>query len=273
LAKAQELSPDLPGYFSTRLEIMLLREYSFGQSQGDHLEALAQQGLKKCPNDPQMNSIVGTHYFRKYGAGGRPEDWARALRYKKKSFWLNPYALSNMVYAELLLLNRDFDDALEVCSLLDKFDSSNLARFQLGEIYYYRGELEKSQAIFQNFQVPVQFRLVALFYLGMIHAQRGEQKEALQAVQEINLLSPGEFHYFDDRLKLASLFMGLGREETGYQYLQSYYQKERSNRERFISYRYIALDRNFDRVRKDEKFLEILNQKETSPWVKARPSA
>jgi hypothetical protein len=67
--------------------------------------------------------------------------------------------------------------------------------------------------------------------------------------------------------------MGLGREETGYQYLQSYYQKERSNRERFISYRYIALDRNFDRVRKDEKFLEILNQKETSPWVKARPSA
>jgi hypothetical protein len=116
------------------------------------------------------------------------------------------------------------------------------------------------------------FRLISLHYLGMIHAQRGEQKEALQAVQEINLLSPGEFRYFDDRLKLASIFIGLGREEIGYQYLQSFFQMDRTIRDRFISYRYIALDKNFDKTRKDDKFLEILNQKEASPWVKAKPS-
>ena len=272
LAKALALNPDLPGYFSIHLETLLLREYSFGQNRGKEIESLALTGQKKYPNDQQLNSIVGTYHFRRFGKEGRPEDWTQALRFKERSFWLNPYALGNMVYVELLLLDRDFDKALEVCSLLEKLDTSNLAKFQLGEVYYYRGDLDKSKAIFQSFEVPMKFRLIALYYLGMIHAQRGEQKEALQAVQEINLLSPGEYRYFDDGLKLASIFMGLGREEMGYQYLQSFFQKDRSARDRFLSYRYIALDKNFDKIRKDDKFLEILNKKEASPWVRARPS-
>jgi TolB-like protein/TPR repeat protein len=272
LAKALALNHDLPGYFSTQLEILLLREYSFGQNREAQIESLAQTGPKRYPHDPQINSIVGTYHFRRFGKEGRPEDWAQALRYKEKSFLLNPYALSNIVYVEILLLNRDFDTALEVCSLLEKLDISSLAKFQLGEVYYYRGDLDKSESIFEGFQVPMTFRLTALYYLGMIHAQRGEQKEALQAVQEINLLSPGEFRFFDDRLKLASIFMGLGREESGYQYLQSFFQMDRAIRDRFINYRYIALDKNFDKIRNDNKFLDLLNQKEASPWVRARPS-
>ncbi|MGB9004809.1 MAG: hypothetical protein WCB96_03700 [Candidatus Aminicenantales bacterium] len=272
LAKAQALNPDLPGYFSTQVETLLLREYSFRQNREAQIENLAQAGQKKYPNDPQINSIVGTYHFRRFGKEGRPEDWTQALRFKEKSFWLNPYALSNMVYVELLMLDRDFDKALEVCSLLEKLDTSSLAKLQLGEVYYYRGDLEKSEAVFKGFEVPMTFRLISLHYLGMIHAQRGEQKEALQAVQEINLLSPGEFRYFDDRLKLASIFIGLGREEIGYQYLQSFFQMDRTMGDRFINYRYIALDKNFDKIRKNDKFLEIINQKEASPWVRARPS-
>lgn len=272
LAKALALNPDLPGNFSTHLETLLLREYSFGENREKEVESLVLTGQKKYPNDQQLNSIVGTYHFRRFGKEGRPEDWTRALRFKEKSFWLNPYALSNMVYAELLLLDRDFDKALEVCSLLEKLDTSNLAKFQLGEVCYYQGDLDKSESIFESFEVPLTFRLIALYYLGMIHARRGEQKEALQVVQEINLLSPGEYRYFNDGLKLASIFMGLGREEIGYQYLQSFFQKDRSFRDRFISYRYIALDKNFDKIRKDDKFLEILNQKEASPWVRAKPS-
>jgi TolB-like protein len=273
LAKALAWNPDLPGYFSTSLEVLLLRDSCFGQDRGKRIAALAEAGLKKYPNDQQLNSIVGTYHFHKYGKEGQPEDWQKAVHFKERSFWLNPYALSNIVYAELLLLNKDYDRALEVCSLLGKIDTSNLAKFQSGEIYYYLDDLDKSEAIFKSFEVPTKFRLISLFYLGMIHARRGEQKEALKNVEEISLLSPGEYRYFDDRLKLASIYLGLGRVETGYEYLQSFFHKDRSIRERYIRYRYIELDKNFDKFRKDGKFLEILNRKEPTLWLRARPSA
>jgi TolB-like protein len=273
LAKTLALNSDLPGYFSTSLEVLLLRESCFGQDRGKRIAALAEAGLKKYPNDQQLNSILGTYHFHKYGKEGQAEDWQKAIHFKERGFWLNPYALGNLVYAELLLLDKDYSRALEVCSLLEKIDTSNLAKFQSGEICYYQGDLDKSEFIFKSFQVPTKFRLISLFYLGMIHAQRGEQKEALRALEEIKLLSPGEFRYFDDRLKLASIYLGLGRVETGYESLQSFFHKERSIRERFISYRYIELDKNFDKFRKEDKFLEILNRKEPSLWLRAKPSA
>lgn len=262
LQKAQIISPDLPEYYSTLTKIYLIKEIGFNENTEPLAYELAKEGIKKYPNNAQINSIVGYCYYLKFGKEGNELDFDKALEYKEKSFWLDPYKIDNIVYTELLILKKEFYRAIDVCNLIKNDDLSSLVYYRLGEIYYYLGNLEKSEDIFQKIKAPLDFKVHSLFYLGMIASRRGDEIDAQEMLHEIDIISPGENKYFENNLRMASIYMGLGKKDLGYKYLESFFEKSIVKKNRFIYYKYIDIDKNFDRFRNEEKFKKILRNKE-----------
>lgn len=258
---AQTIEPDIPEYYSALIQINLLKDFCFNTNSNKIAFDVAEEGIKKYPHHARLNSIVGYCYYIKFGEEGNEADFKKALEYKEKSFWLSPYALTNIVYAELLLLNKEFNRAIEVCNILKKHDDSLLAKFKLGEIYYYSGNLDRSKAVFQQFETsPMEFEIASLFYLAMIASQRGEIEKAQAIVQKINILAPRKYDFFENEFKLSSIYMALGKKELGHEYLESFFNDPLTQKDRFIYHKYIDLDRNFDSVREEENFKKIIKR-------------
>ena len=257
LKEAQAISPDFPEYYSALIEVYLLKEVAFNENTRKLAFDLAREGIKKYPDNAQLNSIVGYCYYLKFGEEGNKADFKKALEYKEKSFWLNPYGLNNLVYAEILVLNKEFYKAIEVCNIAEKHDYSLMSKFVLGDIYYCLGHLEKSKAVFQQFDIaPMDLKIAALFYLAMISSQKGEEEKALEIIDNITLISPQDIDSYEN-LRLASVYMGLGMKEHGYEHLRSFFDSTEAKKMRFSHLRYIDFDRNFDNIRKEEEFIRI----------------
>jgi hypothetical protein len=56
---------------------------------------------------------------------------------------------------------------------------------------------------------------------------------------------------------MASVHMGLGMRESGYEHLRSFFDSTEAKKMRFAYLKYIDLDRNFDIVKEEEEFLRI----------------
>jgi len=261
IKEAQTISPDLPEYYSTLIEIYIIKEIAFNENKKELAFGLAREGIKKYPDNAKLNSILGYCYFMRFGEEGDEADFKNAFEYKEKSFWLNPYGLNNLVYAELLMLNKEFYEALHICSIVEKHDSSLMTKFRLGEIYYYLGDLDSSMAIFQQFEIAsLNLKIASMFYLGMIHSQRGEGEKALKIINDIRLISPQEF-VISDYLYLASVYMGLDMKKSAYNSLESFFNKLMNKKMRFVWLKYIDIDRNFNGVREEDEFLKIIKNK------------
>jgi TolB-like protein len=247
--KAQMLAPDRPEYFTILINDYLLKDLCFNVNSKEVVFNLAYDGIKKYPNDPSLNSIVGYCYLSKFKEEGNELDFKKALEYKEKSFWLNPIGFNNIVYAELLMLNKEFDKAVEVCNYISKNNSSFMTDFRLGEIYYYKGDLDKSESIFLNLQDPPNIKICSLYFLAMIEAQKKQREKVQRFLEGISLMAPEKQDFFDEKLKLASIYMGLGDREQGLRYLKSFFSEQRSSKYRFIFYKYIDIDRNFENIR------------------------
>jgi tetratricopeptide (TPR) repeat protein len=204
-----------------------------------------------------LNSIVGHCYYLKFGEEGNEADFNKAFEYKEKSFWLEPYGIRNIIYAELLTFKKEFDYAIYVCSIVEKLDYSMMAKFRLGEIYYYMGNLEKSKAVFQQFDIAsLDLKIAALHYLAMISSQQRDEEKALEIIDNINITSSQDIVLYENIL-LASVYMGLGMRESGYEHLRSFFDSLQGKKMRFAHLKYIDFDRNFDRVREEEEFIRI----------------
>lgn len=260
---AQKIEPDLPEYYSLLTEIYLIKYIGFNENTKDIAFELAEEGIKKYPNHAQLNSIVGYCYYLRFGEEGTESDFNKALNYKEKSFWLNPYAHNNIVYAELLMLNKEYNKAIEVCNIIENRDSSSMINFRLGEIYYFMGHLERSRHIFQQLGNPWQYKIGSLYYLGMIASQEGLKDEAQRIINEISTISPESFQ---GELRLASIYSGLGEKELAYKYLRSFFTKISSQKKKFIYYKYLDIDKNFHNFKDEIKKLK----EENALWLEAR---
>jgi len=272
LEKAQTLHPNLPDYFELLIRINLIRSIYFNQEVDRLPMELAKEGLKYYPYYPELNSIIAACYYHRYGKTGNELDLITSMEYRKKSFDYNPISFQNIKYAELLLLNKKFDSAIEICRSLHDLDASGLIEFLLGEIHYYKGELEEAEHIFKNFRGTSQERACSLFYLAMIASQKGETQKAINLIKEIDLLAPIDDNYFDDYLRLASVHIGLGNIEQGLDYLKLFFDMESTKNQIYIYLKYIELDQNFDAIRNSLEFQNIISQQKEELWVKANPS-
>jgi len=257
IKEAQTISPDLPEYYSTLIEIYLIKEVAFNENKQELAFELAREGIKKYPDNAQLNSIVGYCYYLRFGEEGNEVDFNKALEFKEKSFLLNPYGLHNDIYAELLMLNKEFHEAIYVCNIIEKHDYSLQSKFRLGEIHYCLGHLETSKTVFQQFDLaPLDQKIAALLYLAMISSQKREEEKALEIIDNITLISPQDLVLYEN-LKLASVYMGLGMKELGYEHLRLFFNMSPTNKMRFAFLRYIDLDKNFDNIREEEEFIRI----------------
>ena len=116
-----------------------------------------------------------------------------------------------------------------------------------------------TEKIFEKIESPWDFKIGALFYLGMIATRKNEAEKAQRIAQEIEVIS---LESYDEKLKLASIYMGLGERELGYKYLDSFFRKPSTQKRRFIYYIYIDLDGNFDNYKEEERFEKITKNKE-----------
>lgn len=262
IKKAQTLSPDLPEYYAALIEVYLLKETGFNEDTRKIVFELVQEGIKKYPYHSQINSIVGAYYFLKFGEEGNEADFERALEYKEKSFWADITRPENFIYAEFLMLKKEFSKAAGICEIIKEYDSSSLAKFRLGEIYYYQGDLDKSEAIFKEFDsAPMQYKIDSMYYLAMIASQRGEKDTALQRVDKINLLYPNDI-LINGYLRFASIYLGLEMRESGYKYLKSFFERQMAKKMWFIDLKYIDLDKNFNNFGNEEEFQKIIKNRE-----------
>jgi TolB-like protein len=257
IKKAHAISPDLPEYYSALIEVYLIKEVAFNESTRKLAFDLAREGIKKYPENAQLNSIVGYCYYLNFGEEGNEADFNKALEYKERSFLLNPYGIHNIVYAELLTFKKEFNYAINVCSIVEKLDCSMMAKFRLGQIYYYMGHLDESKAVFLQFDnAHLDLKIASSLYLGMISSQRGEKEKALEIIDDIGLISPQKLVLYED-LTLASVYMGLGMRELGYEHLRSFFDTTLAKKMRFAYLKYIDFDRNFDNIKEEEEFIRI----------------
>lgn len=259
IKKAQAINPGLPEYFSSFIEVYLLKGFCFSEDVEKPVFELVTEGIKRYPYHPRLNSITGSYYYMRFGRDGNEGDFKKALEFKEKSFWLNPYDLGNIVYAKLLMLGREFDKAVEICDILEKNDSSLKSKYLSGEILYYMGNRNRSRVIFkQLIDVSLEYRIGSLYYLAMISSREGDVNETKSIIQEINKISPEKFRFFENELKLSSIWAGLGEKELAYRYLRSFL-NEKGKSDFFIYKKYIDIDANFDELKKENEFKKLLN--------------
>lgn len=272
LNKAQALEPDLPEYFGAMLVVLLQKQFCFGQDKEEMIGAILDQGLRLYPNDEHLNSLAGIHYYRLFARDGRTDDLRRADEFKHKAFWLNPYSFDNVTYADLLLVQSQFDKAVEVCKLAEKLDGSLQARFMLGEAYYYQGNMDASWSIFQSYDALPRLHAYALYFMAMIAAHQGQAAAARKILDEINLVSPGNIKFFTTKLYLASAHLGLGDRDAGFKLLAEHLAEVRAGNERFVEAIYVDIDPNIAKYRNDPKYLEVVKTKEQPRWLGAQKS-
>ena len=150
--------------------------------------------------------------------------------------------------------------ALAVCDRIQNGEASLMADFRKGETYYYMGDLDASKAVFLPFESMGEhgLQIGSLFHQGMIAAQRGDTDETVRIINRLNTLAPEEFRYFEYKLKLASIYMGIGEKELGYTYLEDFFIKDNTQKTRYKYYKYIDIDKNFDKFREEERFKNIM---------------
>jgi len=201
------------------------------------------KGLENYPEHPDLNSIASYCHYLRYGEEGDNNNFIKALDCGEKSFWQRPFSINNLFYTELLLLDGQFDKALEICDFMKKVDNSLMTDFRIGEIYYYSGDLEKSESIFKQIESSLELKIGALNYLGMIAAQNKNAEQVQNITLQLENLSK---ELLEDDLRISSMCFGIDNEEEGFRYLDDFFSKRSTQKLKFNYKRYISLDRNFD---------------------------
>ena len=245
LQTGQAISPNLPEYYYALTSLLLLKDISLDQGTSEIALETARDGLIKYPNHAGLNSLLGYCHYLRFGETGDPSDFERALEYKKRGFWLKPFSLDNIVFVELLLLDKEFGKAIEVCNIIQKTDQTQFARFKLGVVLYYLGDLERSRSIFQELEnINLDLGVDSLLYQGMIASQEQEKEKALQILERIQKISPSGY-IKEEGLKMASIYAGIGMTDISSRYLNQFFSSSYGKKYRHIYLRYINVDRNF----------------------------
>ena len=260
LNKASAIDPECPEHYSTLVQVYLIKHFIYDEDTREKAFELAQNAVKKYPGCSFLCSLLGFCHYLRYGESGSELDFAKALELNEQSYYLRPYHINNIRYAELLMLNREYERALAVCSEIKGGEAALMADFLRGEIYYYMGDLHNSYSIFIELKEAndFNFQTASLFYLGMIAAQRGDASEVERILKKIKVIAPKKLDYFNDNLKMASIYMGIGQQELGYDYLAEFFSSEKTVKTRYLYQKYLEMDRNFDSCRDEERFKAII---------------
>jgi TolB-like protein len=260
LEKAATINTEDPEYYSVLIQVCLLKYFCFDKNTKKEAYELAQKAIENYPGFSQLFAQAGHCFYFNFGEFGNDFDFTKAFELYEKNYFNNPYHINNINFAEILILNEEYNRALAVCHGIQGDESSLMANFRMGETYYYMGDLDKSKAVFLQFDSvnDLDYQIGALFHLGMIAAQRRDIDEVEKILQIIDALILKEYEYFEDKLKLASIYMGIGERELGYKCLEDFFVEEKTKKTKYIYHKYINIDNNFNNFRGEERFKNII---------------
>jgi tetratricopeptide (TPR) repeat protein len=247
LAEAQSRKPDQAEYFVLRIKALLLREIVFGGDYSREYFALAEKALALHPYYGRLHYVLGLCYYRLFEREGRESDFDTALHHYYIAWTADPAGLSNLNYAGMLMLRRQYDQALVVTGGVLDGTSTDMSAFSRGEIFYFRGDLDGSLAEFRKCSTPLFAKIAALYYEAMIAARRGDRVLAMNVLHRIERLEPRKEPISLDHLRTASIYAGLGDLEKASALLRQGF-AALGSQGRYIMARYVELDPNFGRL-------------------------
>jgi TolB-like protein len=249
--KGRALSPDLPQVYALKIELLLIREKLYGGDSNSLCFSLGQEGLARHMLDGPLNSIVGYVYLRRFERKGDEDDFEKAIYYKRIAYWIDPFAVGNVVLAELLMLKKDFDGAIDICEDLRRNLESSQVEHRLGQILYYMGKLDRSEAVFKALESKADVGLAAQCYLGMIAAAKNDMDRAARIARQIEILRPKSNPTYSVELRLASIYAGLGETAKAREALRLFFTSDLLKSAPFLYKKYLALDKNLDAIRSE----------------------
>jgi len=218
-------------------------------------------------------------------------DWVNSGKEYRLGIELNPqYATGHHWYAEWLMYNGKFDDAIREIMLAEELDPISLAIAKdKGLIYYYSRQYEESIkhvkiSLERDPQFATGHRVLSLAYQGnnmfkeaieeneiweekigkdllttsslaQIYAAAGRKDEAMEIV---NSFSENDIHSMNDYRSLALVYAYTGDIDKAFQYLDKGWTR------RDISMSSLKIDPKFDLLRSDPRF-DVLIEKMKFP--------
>jgi serine/threonine-protein kinase len=162
-------------------------------------------------------------------------------------------AIINTDLGKLLLLARQPDQAIKQLQKTLELDPEYpLAHLFLALAYNQKGLHEQAIAELEQYANKPDSRTIFKAVLGFVDGQSGRKDEAVSILNQLEERSTTNEYL--SPFQIALIYVGLGKKDKAIEWLQT------AKRERDPFLMYIRVDPNFDSLRKDPRFVELMKQ-------------
>jgi len=192
------------------------------------------------------------HWYGEFlGLMGRFDEGFKQLKIAQQIDPLS--AIINTDLGKLLLLARQPDDAIQQLQNTLKLDSEYpLAHLFLALAYNQKGLHEQAIAELNKYANSPDSRTIFKATLGFIYGQSGRRVEGMGLLNELEKRSTT--NQYLSPFQIALIYAGLGDNDKAIEWLQT----GKRDHDPFLMY--IRVDPNFDNLRKDPRFVELMQQ-------------
>jgi tetratricopeptide (TPR) repeat protein len=195
-------------------------------------------------------------YGEALGMMGRFEDAVKELRIAQQVDPLSP--IINADLGKLFFLAREPDQAIEQLGKTLELDPElPLAHVFLGLAYNKKGMHEKAIAELERVANAPNSRAIFKATLGFVYGQSGREAEARRILAE--LIGSKTAKQYVSPFHIALVYVGLGDNDKAIEWLDM----AEEERDPFVIY--IHVDPNFDTLRGDPRFVELIKKLTVPP--------
>jgi serine/threonine-protein kinase len=192
------------------------------------------------------------HWYGEFlGLMGRFDDGFKELKVAQQIDPLSP--IINTDLGKLLLLARQPNQAIEQLKKTLELDPEYpLAHLFLALAYNQKGLHERAIAELKRYASSPESRTIFKATLAFVYAQSGRKAEATSILNELKERSTTDEYL--SPFQIALIYEGLGENDNAIEWLQT------AKRERDPFLIYIRIDPNFDNLRVDPRFVELMKE-------------
>jgi eukaryotic-like serine/threonine-protein kinase len=202
----------------------------------------------------QLNPDYATarHWYGEFlGLMGRFDEGFKELKVAQQIDPLS--AIINTDIGKLLFLAKKPDQAInQLQTILELDPEYPLAHLFLALAYNEKGLREQAIAEIKKYADSPDSRTIFKATLGLIYGQSGRKAEAISILNELKQRSTT--NQYLSPFQIALIYAGLGENDKAIEWLQT------AKRERDPFLVYVQVDPNFDNLRKDPRFVELMQQ-------------
>jgi tetratricopeptide (TPR) repeat protein len=198
------------------------------------------------------NYATAHHWYGEFlGLMGRFDDGFKQLKVAQQIDPLS--AIINTDLGKLLLLARQPNQATEQLKKTLELDPEYpLAHLFLALAYNQKGRPEQAIAELERYANGPESRTIFKAVLAFVYAQSGRKTEATSILSELKERSTTNEYL--SPFQIALVYVGLGKNDEAMEWLE----KAKTERDPFLIY--VRIDPNFDSLRADPRFVELIKE-------------